>query len=181
VRVTRLTGRFGMPLVLLAGGLAVGLLAEVGGQLGADSQDILFSGQTSIPVLAATDSTKIVLVMLVFKALAYAVSLGCGFRGGPIFPAIFLGVAFADLPVNWFHMSPTLAVAIGAAAGMASQTGLLFSPLIFASLLVGSAGQDAIPAAVVATAAAWLTARALKNRTEQPAGAAAEPAARAAT
>src|SRR3954467_5119354 len=98
------------------------------------------------------------------SVLAYAVSLGCGFRGGPIFPAVFMGVGFASLPVVGFDTSPTLAVAVGAAAGMAAQTRLLFAPLLFATLLVGKAGLDATPAAVLATAAAWLTMAALESR-----------------
>ena len=109
-------------------------------------------------------TTKVVLILLVAKTLAYAVSLGCGFRGGPIFPAVFLGVGLASLPVVWFDASPTLAVAVGAAAGMAAQTRLLFAPVLFATLLVGKAGLDATPAAVLATAAAWLTMAALDSR-----------------
>ena len=46
-----------------------------------------------------------------FEALLVAAS--CGFRGGPIFPAIFIGVAIASLPVAAFGTSPTLAVAVG--------------------------------------------------------------------
>jgi H+/Cl- antiporter ClcA len=117
---------------------------------------VLFSGQTSIGTVVETDSTRLVVVLLVAKFLAYAISLGCGFRGGPIFPAVFLGVALTGLTVVWFDTSPTLAVAVGAAAGMAAQTRLLFSPLIFAALLVGSAGTDAVPAAALASATAWL-------------------------
>src|SRR3954467_11862252 len=98
------------------------------------------------------------------SVLAYAVSLGCGFRGGPIFPAVFLGVGLASLPVLWFDVSPTLAIAVGAAGGMAAQTRLLFAPLLFAQLLVGKAGLDAAPAAVLAAAAAWLTIAALDAR-----------------
>src|SRR5262249_24543688 len=78
-----------MPVLLLGGGLTVGVLAEVADLLGASSQDVLFSGQASVPALVAEDSAKIVLVLLIFKGLAYAVSLGCGFRGGPIFPAMY--------------------------------------------------------------------------------------------
>jgi len=37
-----------------------------------------------------------------------------------------------------------VAVAIGAAAGMAAATRQLFSPVLFAALLVGSSGQDAV-------------------------------------
>jgi chloride channel protein, CIC family len=147
----------GVAWFLLAGGLAVGLLAELADLLGADSQDVLFSGQAAVPDVVAEDSTKIVVILLVAKAVVYAVSLGCGFRGGPIFPAMFLAIGLASLPVIWFGVSPTLAIAVGAAAGMAAQTRLLFSPLIFASLLVGRSGIDTVSAAVFAVVAAWLT------------------------
>jgi len=83
----------------------------------------------------------------------YAVSLGCGFRGGPIFPAIYLGIAVIALPVVWFDISPTVAVAIGAAAGMAAMTRLLLTPMPFAALLVGLQGVDTVPAAVLAASA----------------------------
>jgi H+/Cl- antiporter ClcA len=157
-------GRLGLPLLLVGGGLAVGLIAQIADWLGADSQDVLFSGQTGVPALAAADSTKIVLILLVAKAVAYAVSLGCGFRGGPVFPSIFLGIALATLAVVWFDVSPTLAVAVGAAAGMAATTRLLITSSLFAGLLVGTAGIDAVPAAVLAAVAAWLTTQALDRR-----------------
>jgi H+/Cl- antiporter ClcA len=161
-KVDRLGGRrLPMPALLIAGGLAVGVLAELADVLGADSQDVLFSGQASVPALVTEGSTKIVLVLLAAKALGYAISLGSGFRGGPVFPAIFLGVALATLAVNLFDVSPTLAVAVGTAAGMVAATQLLFASLLFAALLVGIPGVDAIPAAVFAAAAAWLTRKAL--------------------
>jgi chloride channel protein, CIC family len=158
--------RLGMAPLLLAGGLAVGLIAQIADWLGADSQTVLFSGQAGVPDLAAADSTKIVLILLVAKGLAYAVCLGCGFRGGPIFPAIFIAIAIAVFPVVWFDVSPTLAVAVGAAAGMAAGTRLLITSTLFAGLLVGSAGTDAVPAAVLAAAAAWLTMRFIDARAD---------------
>jgi hypothetical protein len=60
--------------------------------------------------------------------------------------------------------SPTLAVAVGTAAGMAPATQLLFASLLFAALLVGLPGLDAIPAAVFAAATALLTRTALDRR-----------------
>ena len=158
-----LRSSLGMAPLLLAGGLAVGALAELAGALGADTQDVLFSGQASVPALV-TDSTRIILILLVAKALAFAICLGCGFRGGPVFPAIFLGIAIATLPVTWFDVSPTLAVAVGAAAGMAAMTRLVLTPMLFAALLVGQHGLDAVPAAVLAAAAAWLASAALDRR-----------------
>ncbi len=157
------TRRLGLPVLLVGGGLAVGLVAQVADWLGADSQDVLFSGQAGVPD-EATASAKVLLVLLVGKAIGYGISLGCGFRGGPVFPALFLGIAVAELAHTWFDVSPTLAVAVGAAAGMAAGTRLLITSVLFAGLLVGHAGLDAIPAAVLAAAAAWLTMQALDRR-----------------
>jgi H+/Cl- antiporter ClcA len=158
--------RFGMPRLLLLGGLSVGLLAEAAELLGGNSQDVLFSGQTGIPDLVAESSAGIVILLLVTKTMAYGVSLGSGFRGGPVFPGIFLGVALGMLCSVWFDRSTTLAVAIGGAAGMASVTQLVLTPIVFSALLVGREGQDAVPAAVLAAVAAWLTIAALKSRSE---------------
>ena len=160
--------RLGVPVLLLAGGLGVGLVAQTADWLGADSQDVLFSGQSGVPAIAASTSTKILLILLVGKAIGYAISLGCGFRGGPVFPAIFLGIAVAEFAHVWFDVSPTLGVAVGAAAGMAAGTRLLITSVLFAGLLVGSAGVDAIPAAVLAASAAWLTIQALDRRPPAP-------------
>jgi H+/Cl- antiporter ClcA len=156
--------RAGMVWFLIGGGFAVGLIALVADGLGADSQDVLFSGQAAIPSLIGEDSTGIVLLLILAKALAYVVSLSCGFRGGPVFPAIFLGVAVATLAVIAFDISPTLAVAVGAAAGMAAATRLLFASVLFSALLVGSPGIETVSAAVFAAAIAWLTTMALDRR-----------------
>ena len=161
--------RLGMPALLLAGGLAVGVLAVLADALGASSQDVLFSGQASVPTLVAEDSTSIVFVLLAAKALAFGVCLGCGFRGGLIFPAIFVAIGLATLAVIWFDVSPTWAIAVGAAAGMAAMSRLLLSSILFAALLTGTAGLDAIPAAVLAAAAAWIVAQGLERRASPPA------------
>jgi H+/Cl- antiporter ClcA len=155
----------GLAGLLVAGGLVVGLLAQLVELLGADSQEVLFSGQTGLPELIREGSTSVLLTLLMAKALGYAICLGCGFRGGPVFPAIFLGVGLGALAVVWFDVSPTLAVAVGAAAGMASTTRLLFSSLLLAALLTGREGLDAMPAAVLAACAAWVVTMALARRT----------------
>ena len=156
--------RLGMPLLLLLGGLAVGALALLADALGADSQDVFFSGQTSVPGLVQEDSARVVLVLLAAKALAYAICLGCGFRGGPVFPAIFLGIALATLCVLAFDVSPTVAVAVGTAAGTVAGTGLLFSAVLFASVLVGTDAANVVPVAAIAAVAAWLTRAAMSSR-----------------
>jgi H+/Cl- antiporter ClcA len=153
----------------------VGLLAQTADWLGAGAENVLFSGQASVPAVVSEDSAKIVLILLVAKALAYGVCLGCGFRGGPVFPAVFLGVALATFPVIWFDVSPTLAVAVGTAAGMAAVTRMLLTPILFAALLVGPTGVDAVPGAVIAAATAWLVIAALERRRKAGDAAAAEP------
>jgi H+/Cl- antiporter ClcA len=164
-------------VVLFGGALAVGLVAEVARLLGAGSQNVLFSGQSALPAEIAETSAATLLVLVVAKAIGYAISLGCGFRGGPVFPAIFLGVGVASFAVIWFNVSTAWAVAIGASAGMAAGTGLIFSSLLFAGLLVGANDLDVIPAAVLAAAAAWMTATAIKARWPEPAIPGPEPAA----
>src|SRR6185503_15758741 len=57
VTIDERQGRVGMPALLLAGGVGVGALALAAQALGADSQDVLFSGQASIGV--AVDATSI--------------------------------------------------------------------------------------------------------------------------
>ena len=57
--------------------------------------DVLFSGQDEVGGLvthSSAYSVSALIALLAFKGLAYSVSLA-GFRGGPIFPAIFLGTA----------------------------------------------------------------------------------------
>jgi H+/Cl- antiporter ClcA len=157
------------PAITIVGGAALGLIAIAATALGAEPGDVLFSGQASIPVLVSEPSAMAVVVLLAAKGIGYAISLGSGFRGGPIFPAIFIGVGVASIGVAALDLSPTLAIAVGASAGMAAQTRLLISPLLFAALLVGPAGADAMPAAVLATVAAWLTAEAVERRRAQPA------------
>jgi len=176
-RVVSLRDRLGMPFLLLAGGLVTGALAELAELLGANSQDVLFSGQTAIPVLAAVNSTKVLVILLVAKTIAYVVCLGCGFRGGPIFPALFVGIGLASFGELWFNASPTLVVAVGAAAALAAQTKLLMSPLVLALLLVGVAGENAMPAAVFASAAAWLTIHMLEREKSEEQPREAQPAA----
>jgi H+/Cl- antiporter ClcA len=150
--------------VLMAGGLAIGLITLAAQALGADHDEVLFSGQSAIPQELATNSASALVVILVAKALAYAICLGCGFRGGPVFPAVFLGVGVATFACIWFDTSITWAVAVGAASGLTAGTGLVFTGLVLSMLLVGVNGQDALPAAVLAVVAAWLANAVLERR-----------------
>jgi H+/Cl- antiporter ClcA len=158
----------GATAVIVVGAAVTGLLALVAEAFGGQSEDVLFSGQSAVPHLLTTTSSSLLLVLVLTKAIAFAWCLGCGFRGGPIFPAIFLGVGIASLGTAWFGLSPTVALVIGTAAGMTAMSSFLFTSVLFADLLAGSAGHNAVPAAVLAAASAWLTVQAMKRWLPDP-------------
>jgi chloride channel protein, CIC family len=150
-------------LVLPASGLLVGALAVLFRALTDDPVDlVLFSGQEAFGKLIAEGSAGVLLAVLVIKAMAYTLSLGAGFRGGPIFPAITLGVAAGALAAEVLPgLETTPAVLAGVAAGAAGPLRLAFSGALMATLLGGSAGFDAMPIIVLASVTGWLVALAV--------------------
>jgi hypothetical protein len=58
---------------------------------------------------------------------------------------------------------------------MAAVTRMLLTPILFAALLVGPTGADAVPAAVVAAATAWIVIAALERRRKAEEASSAEP------
>jgi H+/Cl- antiporter ClcA len=149
--------------LLIASGLLVGALA-VFFRATADRPVnlVLFSGQAELPSLVAEGSAGVLALLLLTKGLAYALSLGAGFRGGPVFPAIALGVAAAMFAVDVLPgLSTTPAVAAGIVAGTTAVLRVPFTAVLLASLLIGESAFDIAPIAVLAAAVAWLVATAL--------------------
>ena len=163
-RVSDSRPRLGTGPTLVIGGLVVGLLAQAIVALGGTYDLVLFSGQLALPALLAESSAWLVLAVIAAKVLGFALCLGVGFRGGPVFPAIFIGAGVATLIGMPFGMSATVALAIGIAAGMTSFTRLVFSSLVFTLLLEGTQGLSTAPVAVLAAATAWLVGHALDTR-----------------
>lgn len=174
-RIVDLRGRVGLGPMLVAGGLLVGLLALLVERVGGSYDEVLFSGQFALPELLGTTDETLILLLVLAKAIGFTVCLGAGFRGGPVFPAIYLGTAVALLVGTPFGMSTTAVLAIGTACGMTAYTRLMFSSLIFALLLDGMAGVSAIPAAVLGAAAAWVVGTTLDSRAAHRSGAASAP------
>jgi H+/Cl- antiporter ClcA len=154
--------------VLVLGGLVTGVIAQAVVATGGRYDDVLFSGQFAVGDLVTDPDLRMVALVTAAKALAYAVCLGAGFRGGPVFPAIFVGTGVAVLLGSVVGMSPTVAVAIGAACGMAAFTRLIVTSLVFAALLVGVAGTAALPASVLAAVTAWLGVTVVESRRPAP-------------
>ena len=146
-------------LVTAALGLLIGLTAMTY-QLISDhsSTQVLFSGQDALPALvehAADYSVGGLVLLLVGKTLAYGLSLSA-FRGGPVFPSMFigavLGIALADLP--GMSLAPAIAMGIGAMC-----TAMLRLPLtstLLATLLLGADGVSVTPQVVVAVVVAFV-------------------------
>jgi H+/Cl- antiporter ClcA len=162
--------------VLVAAGLLVGALAVLY-RVVADRpiEYILFSGQAELPEIIAEGSAGILALLVLFKAVAYALSLGAGFKGGPVFPAIVLGVALALVGSDALPgLETTPAVAAGIAAAVAAVLRTPFSAVLLASVLVGTSAPDVAPIAVLAAAVGWLAAVALPNPEDRAAEAAAK-------
>jgi H+/Cl- antiporter ClcA len=154
------------PVALLVGaGLLVGALAVVFRAISDRPVDlVLFSGQTELPAIVAEGSAGVLVLLVVAKGLAYALSLGSGFRGGPVFPAIALGVAAAIAAADVLPgLNTTPAVAAGIAAGTTAVLRVPFTAVLLATLLMGSSAFDVAPIAVLAAAIAWLVATALPS------------------
>lgn len=89
-RLHRLMHRLKHPVLILgAGGLILGILGTIGGPV------TLFKGLDEMQQLAFSQvfSVSDYLLFAVIKLAALVVAAACGFRGGRIFPAVFVGVA----------------------------------------------------------------------------------------
>jgi H+/Cl- antiporter ClcA len=169
--------RIGRMRLLVGAGLCVGALA-VAFDSAADrpAELVLFSGQSGLPAIVAEQSAAVLALLVVAKGLAYALSLGAGFRGGPVFPAIAIGVAAALVAAQVLPgLTTTPAVATGIAAGTAAVLRVPFTAVLLVSLLVGPSAFDIAPIAVLAAATGWLVAAALPDPVA-PTGSAASPA-----
>jgi H+/Cl- antiporter ClcA len=155
------------PAAMLAcAGLAVGLLAVAFRAITSQPVNlILFSGEDAMSPIIAQTSAGVLALLVVAKGLGYAISLGSGFRGGPTFPAIALGVAtgvLASIVLPGLDITP--AVVAGLAAGASAALGLSFFGALIAALMVGSGASETIPIAVIASVIGWLAATAIARR-----------------
>jgi H+/Cl- antiporter ClcA len=156
-------------------GLAVaGLAIAFAAGTGKGSSEVLFSGQSALgPFITHSASYTVgaLLLLLVCKGLAYGASLS-GFRGGPTFPALFLGavggVALSHLP----GLPLVYGVAMGIGAMCAVMLRLPLTSVLLATLLLSSDALQVTPLAIVAVVVAYVASARL---TPLPAPAAAAP------
>jgi H+/Cl- antiporter ClcA len=153
-------------------GLAIaGLAIAFAAVTDKNSSEVLFSGQSALgPFIAnsAGYSVGALLLLIACKGLAYGVSLS-SFRGGPTFPAMFIGAAGG---VALSHL-PGLPLIDGVAMGIGAMTVVMLrlplTSVLLAVLLLGSDGVAVMPLVIVAVVVAYVVSARL---TPDPAAAA---------
>ena len=165
-------------------GLAVaGLAIAFAAGTGKGSSEVLFSGQSALGPFISNSATYTVgalLLLLVCKGIAYGASLS-GFRGGPTFPAMFLGAVGG---VALSHL-PGLPLVYGVAMGIGAMTVVMLrlpmTSVLLATLLLSSDGLEVMPLAIVAVAVAYVVSARLTPSPAPAAAADQQPAGEAAT
>ena len=140
-------------------GLAVaGLAIAFAAGTGKGTSEVLFDGQDALgPLLTHSASYTVgaLLLLLACKGLAYGASLS-SFRGGPVFPSMFLGaaggMALSHLP--GLPLVPAAAMGIGAMCAVMLR--LPLTSVLLATLLLGSDGLAVMPEVIVAVAVAYV-------------------------
>jgi H+/Cl- antiporter ClcA len=162
-------------IVLPLAGVAVALLTIIYTEAtGKPASDVLFSGQNEMGTLihnAASYSVGALVLLLACKGLAYAVSLS-SFRGGPVFPALFIGTA-GGIALSHLPGLPLVAgIAMGLGAMSVVMLKLPLTSVLLPSILLTSDALAVMPLVIVAVVVAHVAAAHVGPRL-----AAAEPAA----
>jgi H+/Cl- antiporter ClcA len=149
------------PFVLLpaAGLIVAGLAIAFSRATDKGADEVLFSGQDDVGGLvsgAGSWSLGALALLIAIKGLAYSVSLA-SFRGGPTFPAMYLGVAAGLMAAQLPGFSTTPAVAVGLGAAVVSVLRLPLSTVVLAVLLTSESGPGASPVIIVGVIVAYLT------------------------
>ncbi len=144
-------------LVMAIAGLVVGVVAlayHFG--TGHDVSLVLTSGESNVKQMLTLGSTGAIAITLVAKWIGYSVSMGGGFRGGPFFPAIYIGAGLGAIAaiINPNFAQGTVAAGITASVVYLAHPkwGVTLLLAIVLGMLIG--GPELIPLAVVAAAVA---------------------------
>jgi chloride channel protein, CIC family len=161
-------------------GLVIAALAIAFSQItGRGFEEVLFSGQDQLPGLvsqAGTWSVGALVWLIVFKGIGYSLSLG-SLRGGPTFPAIFLGAAAGLIASHLPGFGIQAGVAVGLGAGVVAVLRLPLSAVVLATVLTAPAGSNVEPLIIVGVIVAYIVSLVLSRPPAPKAATAARPAA----
>jgi chloride channel protein, CIC family len=152
-----------LPLIgLLIGGLAIAFSQITGKSV----NEVLFSGQDQLPGLvsqAGTWSVAALTWLIVFKGIAYLLSLG-SFRGGPTFPALFLGAAAGIMASHLPGFPIQAGVAVGMGAATVAVLRLPLSAVVIATMLTSHDVPNVEPLIIVGVVVSYIVTLALSRR-----------------
>jgi len=134
------------------------------------ASDVLYSGQSALnPLLAnsAGYSAGALTLLVVCKGLAYCLSLG-GFRGGPVFPSMFLGAAGGIAMSHLPGLPLTAGFAMGIGAMCVAMLRLPLTAVLLATLLLGAPGLTVMPLVIVAVTVSFVVSLRLAPPKPQP-------------
>lgn len=114
---------------------------------------VVTSGEELITDLPTLTSVSTVVAVLILKTIAYAVSLGAGFRGGPFFPAMFVGASAGLLVALVLPSGPSVqaAMIVGVVAAVIATAPMKWPVAIGLGIVIGFAmgTWTLVPAALV--------------------------------
>jgi H+/Cl- antiporter ClcA len=162
----RLTARRVLPVVRarpllftpLAGLLVGGAGAVYALITGHSPAEALFSGQETIVTLVGEPqrwSEGDLLVLIACYGFGYAICLA-SFRGGPVFPAVMLGVVFGELLAGLPDLGRTPAIAIGMAAFTVSMLRFPVASILLVAILLASSALASMPVIILAAVPAFI-------------------------
>lgn len=134
------------------GGLIVGVVAVVyQSASGQPVHLVLTSGESLIKPLVTLGSASLIVWTVLAKAAVYLVCLGSGFRGGPYFPAMFIGAGIGAACASVIGGGIEPAAAAGIIASMTFLAHVKWGVTIALSAIIGGVvgGVVLLPAAVV--------------------------------
>jgi H+/Cl- antiporter ClcA len=152
-------------LLPLAGLAVSGLAIAFSAITDKDVSYVLFSGESALsPLVSGASAWSIgaLALLILAKGLAWAISLA-SFRGGPVFPSLFLGAAGGLMASHLAGFDMTPAVAVGMGAAVVSVLGLPLSAVVLGEILTINSGGGATPLIIVGVVAAYLATRVLSN------------------
>jgi H+/Cl- antiporter ClcA len=166
-----------VPLSIMMGVVVAGAAMLYAALTVHSSTDVLFSGQDELPTLVETAGTYTagaLALLAVLKGVAYMASLS-SFRGGPIFPAMFIGSA-AGMALSHLPGLPLVAgVAMGIGAMTTVMLGLPMTSVLLAAIFVSADGLALVPLIIVAVAVCYVvSAHLVPDPPDAPAAAQAE-------
>jgi H+/Cl- antiporter ClcA len=155
----------------VVGLIVAGLAMAFHGITNRSINEVLFSGQDALAGLVSQAGTWTVAALvwvIVFKGIAYSLCLG-SFRGGPTFPAVFLGAAGGILASHLPGFPITPAVAVGLGCSVTAVLRLPLSAIVLATLLTVHSGTADEPLIIVGVVVAYLVTVLLTTRAPDPA------------